>query len=70
MSRAALFGVLAALLVLPSAPAAALTAKEKMETCKFGADDQKLKGKARQGFLNKCMAQADAPAGKAKSKKK
>jgi hypothetical protein len=69
MSRLALFGLFAALLVLPSAPAAALTAKEKMETCKFGADDQKLKGKERQNFINKCMANADAPAGKSKKKK-
>ena len=28
--------------VLPSAPSFAVTAKEKMATCKFGADDQKL----------------------------
>ncbi len=39
-----------------SLPAAALTAKQKMETCKFGADDQKLKGKARTSFISKCMA--------------
>ncbi len=69
MSRSALFGLLAALAVLPSAPAAALTAKEKMDTCKFGAEDQKLKGPAKQNFINKCMANADAPAGKSKEKK-
>lgn len=69
MSRSALFGLLAALAVLPSAPAAALTAKEKMDTCKFGAEDQKLKGPAKQNFINKCMANADAPAGKSKKKK-
>jgi hypothetical protein len=27
-----------------------------METCKFGADDQKLQGKERSAFLSKCMA--------------
>jgi hypothetical protein len=69
MSRSALFSLLAALLVLPSAPASALTSKEKMETCKFGAEDQKLKGAAKQKFINKCMANADAPAGKSKKKK-
>jgi hypothetical protein len=69
MSRYALFGLLAALLVLPSPPAAALTAKEKMDTCKFGADDQKLKGAAKQNFIRKCMANADAPEGKSKKKK-
>ena len=69
MSRSALFGLLAALAMLPSAPATALTAKEKMDTCKFGAEDQKLKGPAKQNFINKCMANADAPAGKSKKKK-
>lgn len=45
------------LVMLASAvPALALTAQQKMETCKFGADDQKLTGKARQSFLSKCMA--------------
>jgi hypothetical protein len=39
---------------LPS-PAWAITAKDKMETCKFGADDQKLEGAARNAFINKCM---------------
>lgn len=68
MSRTALFGLLAALAVLPATPASAITAKEKMDTCKFGADDQKLKGKERQNFINKCMANADAPAGKSKKK--
>jgi hypothetical protein len=49
--------------VLVSAtPAAALTAAEKMETCKFGADHQKLTGAARKKFLEKCMAEVAAPA--------
>jgi hypothetical protein len=50
-----------------SAPAHAVTAKEKMETCKFGADDQKLAGAARKTFLSKCMA--NEPAQKASKKK-
>jgi psiF repeat len=37
-------------------PASALTAKEKMETCKFGADDQKLTGAKRNAFIKRCMA--------------
>lgn len=49
-----LFGVLAALAF--AAPAHAVTAKEKQETCKFGADDQKLAGAARKSFMAKCMA--------------
>ena len=36
-----------------------------METCKFGADDQKLTGAARKSFLSKCMANADSPRGRA-----
>ena len=40
------YAFIAAMLValLPSAPSFAVTAKEKMATCKFGADDQKLQG--------------------------
>jgi hypothetical protein len=37
-------------------PASALTAKQKMETCKFGADDQKLAGAKRKAFMTKCMS--------------
>jgi len=55
-------GLAAFLLVGP--PALALTAKQKMETCKFGADDQKLAGAARQKFLANCMANTDSPRGK------
>jgi hypothetical protein len=46
--------------LLFSAPASALTAKEKMETCKFGAADQKLTGKKEQDFIKKCMANEPA----------
>jgi hypothetical protein len=35
-----------------------------METCTFGADDQKLTGAKRKAFLSKCMANRDSPRGK------
>ena len=54
---------LAVTLLLAGSPVLALTAKEKLETCKFGADDQKLTGKAQQDFIKKCMA--NEPAAKA-----
>ena len=41
-------GLAASFLLSPSAFAA--TSKEKMETCKFGADDQKLDGRGAQGL--------------------
>lgn len=52
-------------LLMSATPASALTAKEKMETCKFGADHQKLKGAARKTFMNKCMANRDDKRGPA-----
>jgi hypothetical protein len=48
--------LIGALAILLPAPASAITAKEKMETCKFGADDQKLKGGHRTTFIKRCMA--------------
>ena len=51
--------------LLPTAPSFALTAKQRMETCKFGADDQKLKGPARKAFVAKCMSNKDDPRGPA-----
>lgn len=56
-----------ALSVMAAAPAAAVSAKDKMATCKFGADDQKLQGKARTAFMTKCMGnekRGNAPAAK------
>ena len=55
-------GLAAALLLSPSALAA--TSKQKMETCTFGADDQKLTGAARKSFMAKCMSNKDSPRGK------
>jgi hypothetical protein len=52
-------------LALPSIPALAVTAKDKMATCKFGADAQKLAGKQRADFLKRCMANRNDPRGPA-----
>jgi hypothetical protein len=61
------YAFLAAILIamLPSAPSFAVSPKEKMATCKFGADDQKLQGAARTAFMKKCMANRDDPRGPA-----
>ena len=53
------------IVALPSAPSFAVTAKEKMATCKFGADDQKLAGAARTKFMKNCMANKNDPRGHA-----
>jgi len=53
-------------LLLPVAPSFAVTAKDKMATCTFGADDQKLQGAARKKFISKCMSNKDDPRGPAK----
>lgn len=64
MSRYAFIAAML-LALLPSAPSFAVTEKQKMVTCKFGADDQKLQGKARATFLKNCMANRDDPRGPA-----
>jgi hypothetical protein len=46
-------------LLLLATPASALTKAQKMETCKFGADDQKLSGAQRNAFMAKCMSNKD-----------
>jgi len=43
-------------LLLLANPASAATNEQKMETCKFGADDQKLDGAKRKAFITKCMS--------------
>jgi len=57
--------IVAALLAadLPGAPAFALTKDDKMETCKFGADSQKLQGAQRKKFIDRCMSEKDDPRG-------
>jgi hypothetical protein len=59
------YAFLAAVLIamLPSAPSFAVSPKDKMATCKFGADDQKLAGAARNTFMKKCMSDKDDPRG-------
>jgi psiF repeat len=56
-------------LMLLGTPAFAITAQEKMKTCEFGADDQKLTGAARKTFISKCMANEDKPAAKSAAQK-
>jgi len=56
----------AVVLVNLGTPAAALTPEEKMETCKIGADAQKLTGAKRKRYLARCMADGDSPPGKGK----
>jgi hypothetical protein len=61
--------VVAAALVAVAAlvtPASALTPAEKMDTCKFGADNQKLTGAKRKKFLARCMADTDDKPAKGK----
>jgi hypothetical protein len=58
------------LLLLASPASAAPTKAQKMETCKFGADDQKLEGAKRNAFINKCMARGNfEPPGRKVAKK-
>ena len=48
---------------LPCSPSFALTQKDKMETCKFGADDQNLQGAERKKFIDRCMSNKNDPRG-------
>lgn len=63
----ALFVVVALTMMLPSAPSFAVSAKDKMATCKFGADLQKIRGPARVTFLKRCMMNRNDPRGPAPS---
>jgi hypothetical protein len=53
------------LTVLLSTLSLAATPKQKMETCKFGADHPMLTGKARADFMKKCMSDKNDPRGTA-----
>jgi hypothetical protein len=57
-------------LLLLASPASALTKAEKMETCKFGADDQKLEGVKRNAFIANCMSNRNDKRGPAVATKK
>jgi hypothetical protein len=45
--------------LLAGSPAVAATKAQRMETCKFGADHDKLTGKKRSAFMKHCMANSD-----------
>jgi hypothetical protein len=55
LRKLALIAFLPLLLVATPASAAA----DKAETCKIGADDQKLEGAKRDAFIAKCMAKGN-----------
>ena len=57
-------GLAAIILLQGPTVALAANAKQKAETCKFGADDQKLQGAARKAFMARCMSNKDSPRGK------
>ena len=57
-------------LLAAASPALAVTAKEKQETCKVGADSQELTGAKRSAFIKKCMAKGNfEPPGRKAAKK-
>ena len=60
---AGFIAIAAVFAVLPSTPSFAVSAQDKMATCKFGADDQKLDGAARDAFMKKCMSSHNDPRG-------
>jgi hypothetical protein len=62
MLRLVIVATLAA--IVQATPALAATKQQKLETCTFGADNQKLTGAARKRFMAKCMADRDSPRGK------
>src|ERR1700736_4513245 len=65
-SHSRVIGPIRRIVLVPAWPCFAVDAKQKMATCKFGADDQKLQGAARNAFLKKCMANRDEPRGPAR----
>jgi hypothetical protein len=66
LRRLSLIGLLPLLLL--ATPASALTAKQKMETCKIGATAQKLTGAKRNAFIKRCMAKNTSTRKTAKKK--
>jgi len=59
MPRLLALTALLPLLLIATPAAAAVTAKEKADTCKVGADEQKLEGAKRKAFLAKCMVKGN-----------
>jgi hypothetical protein len=64
-------GLLILALLWLAGPAAAVTANEKMETCKVGAEAQNLSGAKAQAFIKRCMAKGnyEPPARRAEKRK-
>jgi hypothetical protein len=58
LGRLCLVGALPLLLIASPvlSPVLAATNAQKMETCKFGADNDKLAGAKRDAFIKRCMA--------------
>jgi hypothetical protein len=54
LGRLCLAGALPLLLI--ASPVSAATNAQRMETCKFGADNDKLAGPKRDAFIKRCMA--------------
>jgi hypothetical protein len=52
-------GLIGLPLLLLAGPASAATYKQKMDTCKFGADNEHLTGAKRNAFIKKCMGKGD-----------
>ncbi len=52
-------------MLLPSAPAFAITKAQKLKTCEFGADHPKLAGAQRKQFIDRCMSTKNDPRGPA-----
>ena len=46
-------------MLVAASPALAVTAKEKMETCKIGAEAEHLTGAKATAFIKKCMGKGD-----------
>ena len=58
-------------LLVVATPTLAATKAQKMETCKFGADNDKLEGAKRDVFIKKCMANGNyEPAARREAMKK
>lgn len=58
-------------LLVVATPTLAATKAQKMETCKFGADNEKLEGAKRNAFIKKCMANGNyEPAARREAMKK
>jgi hypothetical protein len=62
MMRTAIVAALMAV-SLPAGPAWALDKSAKMETCRFGADSQNLRGAERKKFIDRCMSDRNDPRG-------